>query len=265
MKVYISADIEGVSGIVNWDETEKSKSDYSAYCIEMTREVRAACEGANNAGVEEIWIKDAHDTGRNLNLAELPSNARLIRSFSGHPFCMMQELDSSFDAVIMTGYHSFAGSDENPLSHTMTTTLSYMKINGEYASEFVINSYIASYVGVPVIFVSGDSGLCEQVKKFNENINTVSTKKGIGSSVISIHPDKIYSGIVKGVEDSLKGDFRRCFIKLPEKFEVELSFVNHTKAYKASFYPGAKKISPTSILYCTDDYFEVLRMMNFVL
>lgn len=264
MKIYISADIEGVSGIVNWDEATRWKPDYPVFSDEMTKEVLAACEGSNNAGASEIWIKDAHGVGRNLDISQLPINTKLIRSFNGHPFCMMQELDQTFDAVIMIGYHSYAGSDENPLAHTLDTELAYIKINDQFASEFLINAYTSSLVGVPVVFVSGDIGLCEHISQVNSNIKTVGLNKGIGSSVVSIHPQLAHKNIKESVETCLKGDLKNCIIPLPETFKVELSFINHTKAYKASFYPNMKKLSPTNVLFETDDYYEVLRMLNFV-
>ncbi|OGO77089.1 MAG: amino acid amidase [Clostridiales bacterium GWB2_37_7] len=264
MKIYISADIEGIAGIVNWDEATRWKPDYPPFSEEMIKEVQAACEGANSAGAKEIWIKDAHGVGRNLNFSGLPTNTKLIRSFSGHPFCMMQELDSTFDAALMIGYHSYAGSDGNPLSHTLETELSYMKINDELASEFLINAYTASYIGVPVVFVSGDAGLCDHVRQINVNVNTIGLNKGIGDSVVSIHPQLAFDSIKEAVKASLKGELNKCIIPLPKWFKVELSYVNHTKAYKASFYPNMKKISATNVLFETDDYFEVLRMLSFV-
>jgi D-amino peptidase len=264
MKLYISADIEGITGIVNWDEATRWKPDYPPFSDEMTKEVQAACEGANNAGVEEIWIKDAHGVGRNLSFSGLPINTKLIRSFSGHPFCMMQEIDNTFDAALMIGYHSFAGTDENPLAHTLETELSYIRINDELASEFLINAYTASYVGVPVVFVSGDAGICKHAKQINKNISTVELNKGIGDSIISIHPQLAFNNIKEAVEASLKGDLNKCRIPLPEWFKVELSFANHTKAYKASFYPDMRKVSATNVLFETENYFEVLRMLSFV-
>lgn len=69
MKIYISADIEGITGIVDWDEATRWKPDYPPFSAEMLKEVQAACEGANDGGAEEIWIKDAHGVGRNLNFA----------------------------------------------------------------------------------------------------------------------------------------------------------------------------------------------------
>lgn len=264
MKIYMSADIEGIAGIVNWDEATRWKPDYPPFCEELMREVISACEGANNAGAKEIWVKDAHGVGRNLSFTGLPSNTTLIRSFSGHPFCMMQELDNTFDAVVMVGYHSYAGSAGNPLSHTLEDDMAYIKINGEFASEFLINSYTASLVGVPVVFVSGDIELCKNAYKINPSIKTVETGKGEGNSVICKHPDVINNNIKEGVEESLKTQFRNNILPLPNYFEVELSYNLHTKAYKASFYPGMKQVAAKNLEFVTSDYFEVLRMLSFV-
>jgi D-amino peptidase len=134
MKIYISADIEGVAGITHWDEATKTETSYQAYREQMTRELVAACEGAVAAGATEIWVKDAHWTGRNLITAELPERVRLIRGWSGHPYGMVQELDDSFHALLMVGYHAAAGSDTNPLAHTITLGVTSIKINGQLAS-----------------------------------------------------------------------------------------------------------------------------------
>ena len=90
MKIYISADIEGTTGIAHWDEADRSKSDYKEFQSQMTAEVKAACEGANQAGAKEIIIKDAHESGRNLIVSELPENIKIIREWSGHPFSMQR-------------------------------------------------------------------------------------------------------------------------------------------------------------------------------
>jgi len=79
MKIFISADIEGITGVTDWDETEL-KGYSAAACAQMTAEVAAACEGAIQAGASEVWVKDSHDTGRNINAAGLPEQARLERA-----------------------------------------------------------------------------------------------------------------------------------------------------------------------------------------
>ena len=99
MKVFISVDIEGCAGITHWDEADKKHADYPEFREQMTREAVAAIEGAQAAGATEILVKDAHSSGRNLITAMLPESIRLVRSWAGHPLCMVQELDDSFDAA----------------------------------------------------------------------------------------------------------------------------------------------------------------------
>jgi D-amino peptidase len=265
MKIYISADIEGVTGIAHWDETLKNKADeYRIFQEQMTEEVIAACQGAVAAGVTEIWIKDAHDTGRNLLAARLPEEARLIRGWSGHPFSMVQELDETFDAALFIGYHSRAGSDTNPLAHSLTDNFDYIKINDSYASEFLLHAYAAALHDVPVVFVSGDEGVCWDVSAVNERIQTVAVNSGIGGSTISIHPKMAVKKIREGVENALKGNLALCKLLLPDQFTLELRYKDHVKAYRASYYPGAVRANTHTVAFETSAYFEILRMLLFV-
>ncbi|MGI6711432.1 MAG: M55 family metallopeptidase [Bacillota bacterium] len=266
MKVYISADMEGITGVSDWSETEKGKPEYEVFARQMTREVRAACIGALKAGAREIWVQDAHETGRNINGIELPEKVRLIRGWSGHPFAMVQELDETFEALVLIGYHSGSGLNSNPLSHTMhASNINYIKINEQNANEFMIHCYAAASVHVPVIFVSGDKGLCNEVKKINNNIVTTAVKEGIGNSTVSMHPDIAVHLIETGVVQAFNNHIDKCKIELPEIFNVEISFVQHTHAYRASFYPGMKQLSSNNVVYRTKDFFDVLRMMLFVI
>jgi len=264
MKVYISADIEGITGTTHWDETEKNKADYAEFQQQMTAEVVAACEGALKAGADELWVKDAHDSARNILAAQLPPQVKLIRGWSGHPYLMMDRLDSSFQAAVMVGYHSRAGSGASPLAHTMATNNVYTKINGQFASEFVINTYIAALEGVPVVFLSGDAGMCAEAAAFTPGITTVSVKEGIGSATTSIHPGLAVERIREGVYAALKQDIACCRLKLPEHFEVEIRYRDQGKAYAASFFPGASLLDPSTIRFTADSYFSVLQLFSFV-
>ena len=265
MKIYISADIEGIAGITHWDEAMKNIAEYPEFRERMTREVVAVCEGALNANATEIMIKDAHASGRNIIASQLPECARLIRGWSGHPFKMVQELDQSFNATIMIGYHSKAGTDTNPLAHCFTLNIDYIKINGELASEFLFHTYVSASVNVPVVFVSGDKGICEEVKKFNQHIGTLAVSEGVGASTISISPELACKQIRAGIEQALKQDISCCRIDLPDNFEIEVKFKDPVSAYKASFYPGMKTGEPQSVIFETGDYFEVMRMILFVI
>jgi D-amino peptidase len=264
MKVYISADIEGTAGITVWNEAEKNHPDYPEHRAKMTREVQAACDGAIAAGAKDILIKDAHDSGRNILQEELPDCARLIRGWSGHPFSMVQELDKSFDAAMFIGYHSKAGDETNPLAHTLTLRIMRMRLNGTPISEFVLYSFAAATVGVPVVFVSGDRQLCADIKGYNPNIVTVATAEGKGPSTISLSPKASCARIREGVERALNGDLKKSMMKLPKKFTLEVEYSNPVNAYKASWYPGCKHTGNRTVRFEAKEYFEVLRALKFI-
>ena len=180
MKLYISADIEGIAGVSDWNATSLNSSEFEEARSLMTQEVLAACKGAIKAGCKEIIIKDAHGSGRNIIPSLLPEWVTLIRGWSGHPYRMMQEIDNTFDATVFIGYHSAAGTTSNPLAHTFKKNIAHIKINNDVASEFLINSMISALVNVPVAFLSGDEAICNDAKLFNEKIETVMVTRGKG-------------------------------------------------------------------------------------
>lgn len=263
-KVYISADIEGVCGLTNWDETEVGLGRFEEFKTRMTREVVAACEGAFEAGAEEVLVRDAHDSARNLVATELPSNTKLIRGWGGHPYMMMQELDNSYDAALLIGYHAAGGSDGSPLAHTMTNTRAHsLFINGRRASEMYINYLIACRENVPVSFISGDLAICKEATETIAGVAAVAVKEGIGASTISLHPLEAVSQIREAVKVSLLPDNLPVAGTVPEHFDVTIHYVNGALAYEASFYPGAELIEPTVVRFTSDDYFDVLRFYLF--
>lgn len=266
MKVFLSADIEGTCGICDWSETERSTpNDYSIYQKQMQREVNAACQGALDAGAEYIYIKDAHDSARNLNPMELPEQIRIHRGWSGDPLSMMSGLDSDkFGAVLFTGYHAWASCPGNPLSHTMNLQNNWVTLNGTRMSEFMMNAYTAAYYGVPVTFLSGDEALCQFAKTLIPNITTVAVNRGAGASACSIHPAVAVREIQARVKDSLS-NADKCLLSLPDKFEMVICFKEHKRAYDRSFYPGARLVDSTQVAFTAGDWYEMLRFCHFVL
>ena len=188
MKLFLSADMEGTCGVVSWPETERATPlDYAPIQKQMTREVAAACRGALSAGAEEVLVKDAHDSARNIDPAGLPRGTRLNRAWSGDPLSMMSGLDrEKFDAVFFTGYHAWAGCPGNPLSHTMNGRNDHVTLNGQMCSEFLINAYTAGYYGVPVALLTGDKALCDYAKSLIPAITTVPVLEGIGGGATCI-------------------------------------------------------------------------------
>ena len=265
MKLFISADLEGVAGIVNWSEADIESSFSKYFTEQMTKEVNAACEAAIAAGAEDILIKDAHSTARNLDPSKLPEQVKILRGWTRDPYSMMAGLDDSFDGVFFIGYHSAAGANGNPLAHTMNMQNEYVKINGEIASEMLINAYTAASMGVPVLLATGDKMICEDALKINPHIKTVPVSEGIGNASISIHPNVALKKIKEQVQAALSEDLGKYKIDLPESFHVEIAFREHYLARRGSFYPGAKQTGAKTVEYETNDYNEVLRFLFFVL
>ena len=271
MKLFISSDMEGTCGITFWDETEYTNGGrfFDYFRVQMTKEVSAACSGALEGGAAEVRVKDAHGSGRTIIPSELPLGACIDRGFSGSPLSMVQGLDEGFDALAFTGYHSPAHGSGNPLSHTVTTTVDEMTINGKRASEFAMWSYTAAMLRIPVIFLCGDEALCHAAKEWIPGITTVAVNRGKGASVTSIHPKEaeklIKEGMKQAVASLLEKGGKECLVSLPASFDVTIKYKEHAKAFSYSNYPGAELINEKTIRYSAADYGDVLKFFHFVL
>lgn len=264
MRIYISADMEGIAGISKWDETIKGKQDYETYREQMSMEVAAACEGAIAAGADYILVKDAHEDGKNLIHSILPRNVKVISGWSNHPYGMVEGLDESFDAVIFIGYHCGASSNGSPLAHTLyPDRIKNISINGEDADEFLIHAYACHMIGVPVVAVSGDGELMRHVRAFDPQIKTIALQEGFGGAMVSIHPDLAVERIKRGVKKSLECRVEHP-LKKPESFEMIVEFKNHADAYKYSFYPNAEQINEYCVRYISTQYMDLLTFMLFL-
>lgn len=264
MKIFISADIEGCAGVALPDETHKHEAVYRAFAEQMTKEVVAACEAAHEAGADEIVVKDGHGDASNINPIAMPDYVTLIRGKSGHPYNMMSGLDDSFDGVMYIGYHAPAGSPGFAISHTSTGNSLYIRLNGNYMSEFMLNSYTAASHGVPVLFVSGDGTICEMAKDMVPDITTAVTKSGLGAATFCKAPGKVLESIRQGVKQALSGDISRCRVKLPESFSYEVTFKDWKKAYQMSFYPGMKTVDQFTNRLDTSHWMDVVTAHCFV-
>lgn len=266
MRVFISADMEGTCAITSWAETERSTAmDYTPFQKQMTREVRAACEGAIAAGADCVFVRDAHDSARNLDPTELPEAVRIMRGWSGDPLSMMSGVDrGGYDAVLFTGYHSWAAGAGNPLSHTMNLRNEYVTVNGVRMSEFMMNAYTAGYYGVPVTFLSGDKALCRFAKEWIPGITAVPVNEGLGGAVISMHPAAAVKAIREGAEQAVRSA-KNCAVRMPDRFDMTVRCREHQRAYSKSFYPGARLEDEKNVCFSSDDWFEMLRFAHFVL
>jgi D-amino peptidase len=265
MKIFISSDMEGTAGVAHWDETDSGNAAYARFARQMSLEVAAACRGAIEAGAEDVLVKDAHGSARNIDPALLPRQARIFRSWGSHPYVMMAGLDNTFDGVMFTGYHSAVSSDANPLAHTMNGQNIMVTINGEVCSELFMNCLTAAYEGVPVLMVTGDAGICEWVQTKNPNIAVMPASTGVGNGSISIHPELSVERIEETAARAAAGDKSQCLFPMPDHFRAEISFKNHYNARAGGFYPGAVQTDSRTVAFEADDYMDVLKFFFWVL
>lgn len=259
LKVFISVDMEGISGLVSGEETGKEGRDYGLFRQLMTEETNAAIEGALQAGATEIVVRDAHGSALNILPHLLNPEAFLIREWSQGPLDMMEGIDQTFDAVFFIGYHAQAGTPDAVLKHTITGTIYDLKLNGKVVPEAGLNAAIAGYFGVPVALVTGDLAVTLQAKEILGDVSTVAVKEGIGKAGKMIHPEKARKLIKDAAAEALKNLARYKPFKLTSPVTMEITFTKEDLAAKASWIPGAKKTGNRSVAFTHDDFIEVLK------
>ena len=264
MKAFLSVDIEGVTGMSSWNEATRTHADYGLFRDRMQLEAAAACEGLLAGGATEVLVRDAHSTARNLDGEQFPRGVRLLSGWARHPLSMVQGLDESYDAVLYVGYHARAGSEGNPLSHTMSSSkVAEIFLNGEPLSEFRLHALAAATLGVPSILLSGDQAICDEAKAFLPAIQTISTKVGLGASVLSRHPLEVREELRQKAETAIRSDLTSCLPPLPDTFELEVRYHKHLDAQNNSFYPGAERLDACRLAFSTSSYEEILRFIHF--
>jgi len=265
MKVFISADIEGITTTTMWDETDLSHAAYPAHAKQMTEEVLACIQGAKNAGANQIVVRDAHGvSSTNIDPVRMPSGVTLLRNWSGHPYSMSDGINNTFDAALFIGYHSGASKPGNPMSHTMSGRLVYIKLNGMIASEFLLYSYACALEGVPTVFLSGDKMLCYDSKDLHPCLITCPVKDGIGSMTMNYSVEDTLVSIRELSEKAVRQDLSSALVKLPDTFEVEICYKEHHHAQDVSWFPGVTKKSDNVVTFQSNDFFEVLRTIKWI-
>lgn len=191
MKVYLSSDMEGTAGIVDWDQCTAEGRDYARFVSLLTDEINAAIEGAVEGGATEFVVNDSHSAMHNLDPRALSSGARLI-SGRYKPMYMMEGLDSSFDAVFLVSYHGSMGAERAVLSHTYSSrAIAEVWIDDRIAGEAAINALVASAYGVPIVLVTGDQTTEIETRPFCPDARFAVVKDSISRfAANSLHPSE---------------------------------------------------------------------------
>jgi D-amino peptidase len=266
MKIYISADMEGVVGVVTGEHLGPSGFEYAKAREWMTAEVNAAIEGARAAGATEIVISDSHGNGLNLLIEKLPTDVVLIRSWP-RPLMMMEGIDESFDAAIFIGYHASTMNSEGVRAHTMSSgRLADIRLNGTSMPEAGINAAIAGHFGVPVIMISGDDAIYEEVQTLLGDIEGAVVKEAISfHSAKTMMPEAAYKLIRDKVQTAIEriDDFQPYVLSTPTTLDVR--FKNYRPSEMLAYLPIVERTDSHSIRFIGKDMIEVSRFLEFLL
>ena len=269
LRVFISVDMEGISGIVHSDQTSAGTAEYPAGRKWMAEDVNAAVEGALEAGATEVVVNDSHGSMRNINPDDIHPRAILI-SGSPKPLLMMQGIDASFAACLLIGYHAKAGTEDAILDHTISgSVVRAIRVNGVELPELGLNAAIAGYFGVPVVLVSGDTAVCRQAGEvLGKDVVNVAVKEAYGRLAAKLVPMGEARRMIKaGVKEALGKIGRAKPFKIAPPCRFELEYHVSAQADMGAMIPGAKRIDARTLGFTADDYiegFRTLRAMIFI-
>lgn len=182
MNVYIAADMEGATGVVNSDQTGPKGNDYARAREWLTADVNAAVAGAFDAGADAVIVADSHGTMRNILLEKLDERARLLTG-SGleRSLVQVEGLDETFDALVLVAFHARAGTEDGVMSHTwIGGIVEAMILNGVLVGETGLAAATAGAFGVPVAAVTGDRAVCREARELLGDVETAEVKEGWG-------------------------------------------------------------------------------------
>jgi D-amino peptidase len=261
MKIFISADMEGITGVVQPAQLGPTGFEYGKAREWMTAEVRAAVEGARAGGATEFVVADSHGNAQNLLIDQLPEDVRIVRGFP-RPMSMMQGIDNTFAAAIFIGYHASEFGVEAVRGHTFSSArLLGVRLHGQEVSEGIFNAAIAGHFGVPVAFVSGDRVAVEQLQRAVPTIESVIVKEGLGyHAAISLTPARAQGRIRETVRRALGRLAGLQPYRVQTPVELEVGFKLTLDAERVSYIPGVTRVDAHTVRTTLPDMLQVVKL-----
>lgn len=281
MKVFISFDMEGVAGIVDWSQCRAPGQPYEEGRRLLLGEVNAAIDGAMAGGATEIICNDSHGTMSNLDPADLHGQATYV-SGRHKPLYMMQGLDATADLVFMVGYHGSISGESSVLSHTYNpAVVSHVTLNGARVGESGINALVALACQAPVGLITGDQHTIAEADPFLPDAERVVVKESFTRfGAVNVHPEVARELITDGARRAVEraaadpsqvweiaasgsgsgselGVLRPPAISLPAVLEVHMQTADMAEV--ASWVRGVERAGVRTVSISGDDPLAVFR------
>jgi len=260
MRIYISCDMEGTAGVCSWSQCDpENRDEYPIYRRYMTREVRAAIEGAREACAAEILVNDSHWSMRNVLFDELPPDVRLV-SGAPKPYSMAESVERGIDAVFLTGYHAKSGDRDGVLAHTSSDEVHRVTMNGTECSEALLVAALAGSRGIPVVMVTGDSTIVRETQRALPWAVGVAVKDAIGFYATStLTPQAAQAAIRTGAREAMGRIEAAKPFTFAGRVEMLLETTHVASADFIELMPGFERLSGRSLRFAGDDYESAYR------
>jgi D-amino peptidase len=258
MKVFLSSDMEGTAGVVDWEQCVGDGPEAAAGRTLLLAEVNAAIEGAVAGGATDIVVNDSHSTMRNLPADALAGGASYI-SGSHKPLYMMQGLDGSFDAVMFVSYHGSMGAPAG-LSHTYNPrAVIEARLGGVVTGEAGINALVAAHYGVPVVLVTGDRCACEETAALIPGVHAAVVKEHVSRlAAHSLHPARACALIRETAQRAIEGAAGASPPPVGSA-PLEISVRTTDIAEAAAWVRGVERTGPRELRFTGEDPLAVYR------
>jgi D-amino peptidase len=264
MRILISADMEGISGIVHPTETNPGGYDYERGRALMTAEVNAAVAGVLEAMPgAEVLVADAHGPFRNLLPEELDRRAQLVRG-RPRPLGMLAGLDDNTDAVLLVGYHARSGSGPAVLAHTINDAVLDVRLDGRSMGEIGLNAALAGFHGAPVVLLSGDAAACAELRELVPGADTVAVKQPLGqAAAIALHPEEAREQLHRVAARAIRRHDQVPLVILPGPLRVEVDLYGPYTVDLATLIPGVDRApGARTVTFTADDVAEAYRLVQ---
>jgi len=257
MNLLIAADMEGITGVVNWDQVTPGTAEYQRFRRLMTADVNAAVEGALAAGVEHVQVTDGHWAGANILIEELHPRARL-NTGAPSPFAMVQGVQNGVDAALFIGYHARIGTRNAILDHTWSSkSLSNLWLNGRLTGETGLNAALCGAFDVPVLLVSGDQSVAAEASDWITGIETAVVKTASGRFTANCLPPDLSQRLIRiSAERAVRrfaGGNGPQALKLAQPVTLRVEWVNTQMADMVALLPGASRLDGRTIEFLAAD------------
>lgn len=266
IRIYISADMEGVVGAVTGEQLGPDGFEYQRFREFMTAEVNACIEAAREAGATEFLVADAHGNGQNLLIEKLPKDVMVVRSWP-RPGGMMAGIDESFDGAILLGYHASTANERGVRAHTFSSAnVTAFRLNGTSMSEAGMSAAIAGHYGVPVIMVSGDQVAVAETQVIVGDVEAAVVKYALGfHSARTMTPAAAYDLIRERTRAAIAriDEFEPFVLDTP--VEMELSLKHYRPVELLEYLPRVERVASHTIRFRGEDILEVSRFLTFAL